>query len=63
MMKEKRKGLLQRGIMMAVSALTIVVECRNSSGVSADCHRQMKVLSDVIVDDSLDAFGSNCIWI
>ena len=25
MMKEKRKGLLQRGIMMAVSALTIVV--------------------------------------
>ena len=32
MMKEKRKGLLQRGIMMAVSALTIVA----SAGLSAD---------------------------
>ena len=36
MMKEKRKGLLQRGIMMAVSALTIVVSAGTVSGLSAD---------------------------
>ena len=33
MMKEKRKGMLQRGIMVAVSALTIVAECWNSISV------------------------------
>ena len=60
MMKEKRKGLLQRGIMMAVSALTIVV-----SAGTVLAYQPMpssdESFSDVIVDDSLDAFGSNCI--
>ncbi|RHU00183.1 hypothetical protein DW711_14985 [Ruminococcus sp. AM27-16] len=60
MMKEKKKGLLQRGIMMAVSALTIV-----ASAGTVLAYQPMPSLdgsfSDVIVDDSLDAFGSNCI--
>ena len=60
MMKEKRKGLLQRGIMMAVSALTIV-----ASAGTVLAYQPMpssdESFSDVIVDDSLDAFGSNCI--
>lgn len=60
MMKEKRKGLLQRGIMMAVSALTIV-----ASAGTVLAYQPMPSsdgsFSDVIVDDSLDAFGSNCI--
>ena len=59
MMKEKRKGLLQRGIMMAVSALTIV-----SSAGTVLAYQPMQwsdeSFSDVFVDDSLDAFGSNC---
>ena len=33
MMKEKRKGMLQRGIMVAVSALTVVAECWDGIGV------------------------------
>lgn len=60
MMKEKKKGLLQRGIMMAVSALTIV-----ASAGTVLAYQPMpssdESFSDVIVDDSLDAFGSNCI--
>ena len=36
MMKEKRKGMLQRGIMVAVSALTSCGQCWNGAGVSAD---------------------------
>ena len=60
MMKEKRTGLLQRGIMMAVSALTIV-----ASAGTVLAYQPMpssdESFSDVIVDDSLDAFGSNCI--
>ena len=60
MMKEKKKGLLQRGIMMAVSALTIV-----ASAGRVLAYQPMPSsdgsFSDVIVDDSLDAFGSNCI--
>ena len=60
MMKEKKKGLLQRGIMMAVSALTIV-----TSAGTVLAYQPMPSsdgsFSDVIVDDSLDAFGSNCI--
>ena len=60
MMKEKKKVLLQRGIMMAVSALTIV-----ASAGTVLAYQPMPSsdgsFSDVIVDDSLDAFGSNCI--
>ena len=60
MMKEKKTGLLQRGIMMAVSALTIV-----ASAGTVLAYQPMPSsdgsFSDVIVDDSLDAFGSNCI--
>ncbi len=59
MMKEKKKGLLQRGIMMAVSALTIV-----ASAGTVLAYQPMQwsdeSFNDVFVDDSLDAFGSNC---
>lgn len=59
MMKEKKKGLLQRGIMMAVSALTIV-----ASAGTVLAYQPMQWsdegFNDVFVDDSLDAFGSNC---
>ena len=58
MMKEKRKGLLQRGIMVAVSALTIVVgagtvlayEAMPSSDISFE---------DTMSDDSFDVFAYN----
>lgn len=58
MMKEKRKGLLQRGIMVAVSALTIVAgagtvlayEAMPSSDISFE---------DTMSDDSLDVFEYN----
>ena len=36
MMKEKRKGMLQRGIMVAVSALTVVASCWDGDGISAN---------------------------
>lgn len=59
MMKEKKKGLLQRGIMMAVSALTIV-----ASAGTVLAYQPMQwsdeSFNDFFVDDSLDAFGSNC---
>ena len=59
MMKEKKKGLLQRGIMVAVSALTIVAGAGTVLAYepmpSSD-----ESFNDVFVDDSLDAFGSNC---
>ena len=60
MMKEKRKGLLQRGIMMAVSALTIVVSAGTVLAYQP-MQSSDESFSDVIVDDSLDDFGSNCI--
>lgn len=58
MMKEKRKGLLQRGIMVAVSALTIVAgagtvlayEAMPSSDISFE---------DTMSDDSFDVFAYN----
>ncbi|WP_195566221.1 M56 family metallopeptidase [Blautia wexlerae] len=58
MMKEKRKGLLQRGIMVAVSALTIIAgagtvlayEAMPSSDISFE---------DTMSDDSLDVFAYN----
>ena len=59
MMKEKRKGLLQRGIMMAVSALTIV-----ASAGTVLAYQPMpssdESFSDVIFDDSLNDFGELC---
>ncbi len=58
MMKEKRKGLLQRGIMVTVSALTIVAgagtvlayEAMPSSDISFE---------DTMSDDSFDVFAYN----
>ena len=58
MMKEKRKGLLQRGIMVAVSALTIIAgagtvlayEAMPSSDISFE---------DTMSDDSFDVFAYN----
>ena len=58
MMKEKRKGLLQRGIMVAVSALTIV-----SGAGTVLAYEPMlssdESFSDVISDESLDVFAYN----
>lgn len=58
MMKEKKKGLLQRGIMVAVSALTIV-----SGAGTVLAYEPMlssdEIFSDVISDESLDVFAYN----
>lgn len=58
MMKEKKKGLLQRGIMVAVSALTIV-----SGAGTVLAYEPMlssdENFSDVISDESLDVFAYN----
>lgn len=58
MMKEKKKGLLQRGIMVAVSALTIVAGAGTVLAyepmLSSD-----ESFSDVISDESLDVFAYN----
>lgn len=58
MMKEKKKGLLQRGIMVAVSALTIV-----SGAGTVLAYEPMlssdECFSDVISDESLDVFAYN----
>ena len=60
MMKEKKKGLLQRGIMVAVSALTIVAGAGTVLAyepmLSSD-----ESLTNIVVEESFDAFGSNCI--
>lgn len=58
MMKEKRKGLLQRGIMVAVSALTIV------AGAGTVLAYEAMPLSDIsfedtMSDDSFDVFAYN----
>ena len=58
MMKEKRKGLLQRGIMVAVSALTII------AGVGTVlAYEPMQwsddSFTDVVQDDSFDVLGYN----
>ena len=56
MMKEKRKGLLQRGIMVAVSALTIVAGAGTALAyqpmVSSDSS-----FSDIVLDDTPDFFS------
>ena len=58
MMKEKKKGLLQKGIMVAVSALTIVAGAGTALAyepmLSSD-----ESFSDVISDESLDVFAYN----
>ena len=56
MMKEKRKGLLQRGIMVAVSALTIIA---GAGTVLAYEPMQWSddSFTDVVQDDSFDVLG------
>ena len=58
MMKEKRKGLLQRGIMVAVSALTIIA---GAGTVLAYEPMQWSddSFTDVVQDDSFDVLGYN----
>lgn len=58
MMKEKRKGLLQRGIMVAMSALTIVA---GAGTVLAYEPMQWSddSFTDVVQDDSFDVLGYN----
>lgn len=60
MMKEKRKGLLQRGIMVAVSVLTIVAGAGTVLAYEA-VPSSDESFCDVILEDSLDDFGDDCI--
>lgn len=53
MMKEKRKGMLQRGIMVAVSALTVVA--------SAGTIMAYESFEEFISDDALNNFGDDYI--
>lgn len=58
MMKEKRKGLLQRGIIVAVSALTVVVSAGTVLAY-APIASSDESFEEIIFDDSLDDFGFN----
>lgn len=60
MMKEKRKGWLQRGIMVAVSALTIVTGAGTTLAYETSLSSD-ESFSDVFSDNSLDTLGFNCI--
>ena len=60
MMKEKKKGLLQRGIMVAVSALTIVAGAGTVLAYEA-MPSSDESLTNIVVEESFDVFGSNCI--
>lgn len=57
-MKEKRKGLLQRGIIVAVSALTVVVSAGTVLAY-APIASSDESFEEIIFDDSLDDFGFN----
>lgn len=60
MMKEKRKGMLQRGIMVAVSALTVVA----SAGTIMACEpvsSSDESFEEFISDDALNNFGDDYI--
>lgn len=59
MMKEKKKVLLQRGIMVAVSALTIVTGAGTVLAYEP-MQSSDESFNDVFYDDSLDTFGINC---
>ena len=58
MMKEKRKGLLQRGIMVAVSALTVVAGAGTALAYQPTLSSDAS-FSDIVLDDSLDEFAYN----
>lgn len=60
MMKEKRKGLLQRGIIVVVSALTVVVSAGTVLAYEPLASSD-ESFEDIIFDDSLDDFGFNSI--
>ncbi len=60
MMKEKRKGLLQRGLMVAVSALTVVAGAGTVLAYEAMPSSDAS-FSEIIFDDSLNDFGDDCI--
>ena len=56
MMKEKKKGLLQRGIMVAVSALTIVAGAGTVLAYTPTASSDAS-FSDIVLDDSPDFFS------
>ena len=58
MMKEKRKGLLQRGIMVAVSALTIVASAGTVLAYQPASSSDSS-FSEFVFDDSLNDFGDD----
>ena len=58
MMKEKRKGMLQRGIMVAVSALTVVASAGTVMAYEPITSSD-ESFEDVIFDESLNDFGDD----
>ncbi|WP_303875150.1 hypothetical protein [Eubacterium ramulus] len=56
MMKEKRKGMLQRGIMVAVSALTVMASVGTVMAYEPISSSD-ESFEKVIFDDSIDDFG------
>ena len=58
MMKEKRKGMLQRGIMVAVSTLTVVASAGTVMAYTPAASSD-ESFEEVIFDDSVDDFGFN----
>ena len=56
MMKEKRKGMLQRGIMVAVSALTVVASAGTVMAY-APAPSSDESFEEFMSDDSLNDFG------
>lgn len=57
-MKEKRKGMLQRGIMVAVSALTVVASAGTVMAYEPITSSD-ESFEDVIFDESLNDFGDD----
>ena len=58
MMKEKRKGMLQRGIMVAVSALTVVASAGTVMAYEPIASSD-ESFEDVIFDEALNDFGDS----
>ena len=58
MMKEKRKGMLQRGIMVAVSALTVVASAGTIMAYQPISSSD-ESFEEFVFDDSLNDFGDS----
>ena len=58
MMKEKRKGMLQRGIMVAVSALTVVASAGTIMAYEPVSSSD-ESFEEVVFEDFVEDFGFN----